>query len=227
MYYNWLLMNLSAYLITSPLLYLSLALLLPGLIIALRYAPYRALMQAPIRQHGFYIAILSLTLFWILSVKIHAGVDIHPLLMTTMVMVFGWCLAVIGGSIAQIVLILLGQADGFSYATNTLLTVLIPATISWGVVQLIRRVQFKNLFIYMLGGGFFGAMLTVFSVTIAALAVFRLIELDSMGNIEASTLPLILVLMFPEGFINGTLVTALTVFFPDLVKTFDDKKYLD
>lgn len=220
-------MNLSAQLITSPLLYIGLIIFFPGLLLALRYAPYRALVQAPIRQHGFYIAILSLTLFWILSIKIHTEVDIHPLLMTTMVMVFGWCLAVIGGSIAQILLILLGQADWLAYTTNTLLTVLIPATVSWWVLQLIRRVRFKNLFIYMLGGGFFGAMLTVVSVTIAALAVFRLIELDSLGNIESSTLPLILVLMFPEGFINGTLVTALTVFFPDLVKTFDDKKYLD
>ena len=37
----------------------------------------------------------------------------------------------------------------------------------------------------------------------------------------------IVLLMFPEGFINGMLVTAFTVFYPDVVKTFDDAYYLD
>jgi len=32
-------------------------------------------------------------------------------------------------------------------------------------------------------------------------------------------------LLFPEGFINGMVITALTVFYPDLVKTFDDEHY--
>jgi uncharacterized membrane protein len=38
--------------------------------------------------------------------------------------------------------------------------------------------------------------------------------------------PMIFLLLFPEGFINGMLVTTLTVFYPDLVKTFDDRHYL-
>ena len=39
--------------------------------------------------------------------------------------------------------------------------------------------------------------------------------------------PFVLLLMFPEAFINGMVVTAFTVFYPDVVKTFDDDYYLN
>jgi uncharacterized membrane protein len=39
--------------------------------------------------------------------------------------------------------------------------------------------------------------------------------------------PLIFLVMFSEGFINGMCVSALAVFYPDWVKTFDDRFYLD
>ena len=39
--------------------------------------------------------------------------------------------------------------------------------------------------------------------------------------------PMIFLMLFPEGFINGMVVTTLTVFYPHLVKTFDDDFYLE
>jgi uncharacterized membrane protein len=38
--------------------------------------------------------------------------------------------------------------------------------------------------------------------------------------------PLVSLVLFPEGFINGMIITTLTVFYPQVVKTFDDKHYL-
>ena len=38
--------------------------------------------------------------------------------------------------------------------------------------------------------------------------------------------PLVLLLTFPEGFLNGAVISALTVFYPDIVKTYDDVRYL-
>lgn len=41
-----------------------------------------------------------------------------------------------------------------------------------------------------------------------------------------SASPRVCLMMFPEGFLNGMIVTTLTVFYPGLVKTFDDSYYL-
>ena len=38
--------------------------------------------------------------------------------------------------------------------------------------------------------------------------------------------PLIALIAFPEGFINGMLLSVLVVWYPDTVKTFDSVKYL-
>ena len=37
---------------------------------------------------------------------------------------------------------------------------------------------------------------------------------------------LVLLLAFPEGFLAGTIVTALTVFYPQIMRTYDDDRYL-
>lgn len=37
---------------------------------------------------------------------------------------------------------------------------------------------------------------------------------------------LVMLLTFPEGFLNGALISALTVFYPDIVRTYDDVRYL-
>ncbi len=39
--------------------------------------------------------------------------------------------------------------------------------------------------------------------------------------------PLISLMMFPEGFINGMVVTTLAVFYPETLKTLDERHYLD
>ena len=36
----------------------------------------------------------------------------------------------------------------------------------------------------------------------------------------------VLLVTFPEGFLNGTLISAFAVFYPDMVKTYDDVRYL-
>jgi uncharacterized membrane protein len=78
----------------------------------------------------------------------------------------------------------------------------------------------------MLGAGFGGGLLSVLALGVLALPTFWV-----MGQSEWLTLALdnwafILLLMFPEGFINGMLVTAFTVFYPDVVKSFSEDFYL-
>ena len=78
----------------------------------------------------------------------------------------------------------------------------------------------------MLGAGFGGGLLSVLLVAVTALPVLWLIGQHGWVGQALANWPLILLMMFPEGFINGMIVTTLTVFYPDLVKTFDDGFYL-
>ena len=79
----------------------------------------------------------------------------------------------------------------------------------------------------MLGAGFGGGLLAALAMALAALALLWLSGQQDWVTAALANWPLIFLLMFPEGFINGMIVTTLTVFYPDLVKTFDERHYLE
>jgi uncharacterized membrane protein len=78
----------------------------------------------------------------------------------------------------------------------------------------------------MLGAGFLGAIFSVAALTLVFLLLLALSDQQALLASGLQQAPLILMLMFPEGFLNGTIVTALTVYRPELVKTFDEEFYL-
>jgi len=51
---------------------------------------------------------------------------------------------------------------------------------------------------------------------------------DSIGPmiVAGQDWPIVALLLFPEGFINGMLTSAVTLYAPDLMKTYDDAFYL-
>ena len=69
-------------------------------------------------------------------------------------------------------------------------------------------------------------MLSVLVSALAALPLFWLMGQHDWVTACLANWPFITLLLFPEGFINGMIVTTLTVFYPGLVKTFDDGFYL-
>ena len=62
---------------------------------------------------------------------------------------------------------------------------------------------------------------------VAALVLFSAVGLERWVDGALTFWPLLFLVMFSEGFINGMCVAALAVFYPDAVKTFDDRFYLD
>jgi uncharacterized membrane protein len=58
-------------------------------------------------------------------------------------------------------------------------------------------------------------------------ALFALTGLDGLLEAISEYWPLLMLMMFSEGFINGMCVSVLAIFFPDWLKTFDDHFYLD
>lgn len=196
------------------------------LLLALVNAPWSALLARSERQHIFFASTVFLPLFWMMNIKIQGVVDIHLLGITALALMLGWALCILVGVLSQLIYCFLSDASVYSLPVNTVFTVIVPATTTYCLLWFVSRWQFKNLFAYLLGVGFAGGVL---SVLVVGLLLFLCILLSGEGPLAqwgANNFPFVLMLGFPEGFINGTVVTAVTVFYPELMKTFDEHHYL-
>jgi len=225
----------------TTLLWLSLALSLPALATAIYYAPWRLLLASQARQHLFLASTLGLSLVWLFGVSVKNAIVFHPILITVTTMVLGWSLTQIAGLAALILLMVFqtavrsalvgwdlaySQVHTTTLALDFCLNVLVPASWTWCVIAIVNLWQFKNPFTYFLGVGFFGAMLGCLWVDLAALAMCYWAGSTAHWVIIKDHFWVFLLMTFPEGFINGTIATAFTVFLPDLVKTYKESWFV-
>ncbi len=190
-------------------------------------APWPALWAAPERQHVLLGGLLALLLLWLLTLRVTDGIWIHLLGVTSLTLIVGWRFTIVGATLVLLVYLGLQPQSLMAAPLAWLFSVLIPATTTRLLAHLLRRYGLRNLFVYMLGAGFGGGLLSVLVLALVALPTFWLIGQPAWVARAFDNPAFILLLMFPEGFINGMLVTAFTVFYPDVVKTFDDDYYLN
>lgn len=197
------------------------------LLTALRLAPWRLVLAVPLRQHALFAGLALLGLLWSFRFEVVPGFHCHPFLMVTLTLVFGWSFALLGGAVVGLLVIAVGRADLQALPLDWLLTVVLPATLAYGLLQAVYRLRLRNLFFYILGLGFFGTIAITFvtccAVWLLLAATQTPLFMDDLWEKSAVVVPL----LYAEGFLNGVLVTAITVFVPDLVKTFDDRHFLD
>lgn len=197
-----------------------------GLLAAIVKAPWALIINNTERQHLVFGSSILLGLFWLLRVEALEILTFHPLVMTAITLMIGWHFAMLAGAIAQLVLLIVGLDHWEMLGVNFLVTVMIPATVSYGVVKFSQRIQLKNLFVFLLGVGFLGAALCSIAVACTTIMLLLLAGYDLSISEIAHDAPILLLLMFPEAFLNGTIVTAITVFKPHLMKTFNEEFYL-
>ena len=197
-----------------------------ALLYALWMAPWKALIEVPQRQHLFFGAIICLVILWLMDITWVRGFMLHPMGMTAATVIFGWRLAVIIGSVVMLLLEVLSLGLWASMPLDYIFTVLIPATLTYALIRLVQSWPSRNLFVFMLGVGFIGAMLgfmlNIGLILLLALALGHQLFVDRLMQEFA----IIIMLLNLEGFLNGAVVTAMSVFAPQLVKSFDDRKYL-
>lgn len=227
----------------SLLFWLCLAIALPVLLLSLVCTPWRQLAATGERQHLLGIAIVGLATLWLLRVKVQGVFAFHPFLMTVTTMVFGLGLALVVGFMALVLLKLFQMAlggvalDSYSgIGANSLwwkllpvdfcISILLPAVCAWALLWFINRWRFKNPFTYIWGVGFFGAMLSCLVVGCVAWLLFWLSNSHAHQLVLEQHFFVFLLMMFPEGFINGILATSLTVLTPHLVRTYRDDWFL-
>jgi uncharacterized membrane protein len=209
-------MNLGELTPDPALYWFSLALYLLVLVIAVLTAPWRQLLARRERQNALGLAIITLPMLWSMSPGLPGGVGFQLLGMTTVTLIFGWQLAVVIGTITGLILLVVGTWQQTALPVNLALVVLVPVAVTMAVLAAANLLRRTNLFVYMLGVGFLGSMLAL----LASLWVGVLLLNPDLDH------PLVLLLTFPEGFLNGALISALTVFYPEIVRTYDDVRYL-
>ncbi len=206
--------------ITSPLF----ALLL---LLALWRLPWRVLASNRQLQHLFFGATVTLMLLWILRAGISPGLGIHFLGMTTLTLMFGWDLAVVSATLALLGMTLTGQESWDGFAVNGLCSVVLPAWVSFGLLRLVEAKLPKNFFVYLFLCAFIGGGL---AVAVSGLSTVLLLWLDGVydwSRLYREYVMLLPLIMFPEGLLNGILMTGMMVFYPDWIRTFNARAYID
>ncbi len=97
---------------------------------------------------------------------------------------------------------------------------------SHAVRTALERLLPTNLFVYLLGCGFFGAVVAGLASRGANAATLVLSGAWPSERVGEELGVIVALLTLPEGVINGMILSVLTVYRPAWVKEFDDRRYL-
>ncbi len=217
---------IAAALLSESSLWLGALLFLPLLLAALWQAPWVELFSDFRRQHLLFGTVLALFLLWLVRRDFPAGLSYHFIGMTAVTLLLDWPLAVLAAFVAQLGIAALGRQDWLALGVNGVLLILIPVLVAEVCARLVERLQPRNLFVYIFFSGFFPAALTAVLVLLAGLGVLLIDGIYQMPPWLGDFAGYLWLIMFPEAFINGMVVTALVVFYPDWLETFNRTRYL-
>ncbi|MGY6555719.1 MAG: energy-coupling factor ABC transporter permease [Wenzhouxiangella sp.] len=172
-------------------------------------------------------ACMLLVALWWMRISVHAGLELHLLGLTSMVLLFGWRLALVGGCLALMILALGSVYDWTALGLNGLLGVVLPVLLAQHLHALIRQWLPQHYFVYLMVAAHFSAMLVIAAVVAAGGLLMLLLGAQPWSRVGGDYLLFLPLIMVPEGFLNGALLTMLTLLKPEWVRSFDDRDYID
>jgi len=217
---------ISAELLSTASLWAGWLIYLPVFVWAVVRAPWLELFSDLRRQHLLFGTMLALFLLWLVRRDFASGLSFHFIGMTAVTLLLDWPLAILAGLVAQIGLVLLGRQDLAALGVNGLLMVALPVLIAETCALVVERRQPRNLFVYIFFSGFFPAAFTAAAMLLTGTFLLWMDGLFPMPPWLEDFAPYLWLVMFPEAFINGTVVAALVVFYPDWLETFNRSRYL-
>ena len=217
-------MELSAQLFPVNWLWVLAAGLLPVYWYALRWADFGRLQRDGV-SGAYFGSIVVLLMIWALRTEIQPGIVWHLGGMVFMTLAWGWSLALLGGLLAQAGLALAGIHDWVSSMPTLWVLVVLPAAVTQLVLGLVRAYLPKHFFVYVFVDAFFCGAL------VSALAVLASVGLlvtagNAWTSLRDEVLALIPLMLFPEAFLNGMIITMLVALRPQWVWSFRDEEYL-
>lgn len=191
----------------------------------LRAAPWARLGDNE-QIHVYLGGCVALLMLWTLRAGILPGLNFHFLGVTALTLMFGWELSLIAVFVV-VMGITLNTGTGWEVVgLNVLSMGGIPVAVTWGMLRLARRRLPLNFFVFVFINAFLAAGLSSVSVGIVAAVLMLgngIYDLDALRYGYLAYLPLML---FPEGVINGSLISIFVAYRPQWVTSFDDTLYL-
>ena len=177
-------------------------------------------------QHVFFGACVAAFFIWQLRAGIVPAVSIHFLCVTTLTLMFGVPLATIAAGILTTAMCVTGLALWLSWPVSFLALGVVPVLVTWLTLLASQRFLPPNPFVYIFVCGFFGAAAAMLAATVANSMLLLGSDQVTLSQLRDSYLMILPLMMFPEAFINGLIVTGLVVFKPAWITSFDDDVYL-
>lgn len=217
---------LAASLLTTTQIVLGFVLYGAALLWALASVPWVELLADSRRQHLFYGSVFILIVLWLLRRQFDSGLTFHFIGLTAVTLLLSWPLALVAATLAQLALVILGFDDAAAFGMNGLLRVLAPILVTVLVFRGLERLRPTNLFMYIFVSGFFAAGLAAVATVLLGMGLLSWSGQLSPPDTLLEFFGYLLLVMFPEAFINGMAIAGLVVFYPDWVDTFDTDRYL-
>lgn len=217
---------IGAQVLTSQTMTLAWFLYAPMVLWTAWRCPWVELFTDTRRQHLLFGTVFDLFLLWLMRRDFDSGVSYHFLGMTAVTLLLDWPLAIVGGLIAQLGMLAMGRQDLAAMGVNGLLLIVLPVLITEGCALIVERAQPRSPFTYIFCSGFFAAGLAALLCLLLAMGVLWLDGLFAMPEWLGDFIGYLWLIIFPEAFINGMIVTALVVFCPEWLETFNRTRYL-
>jgi uncharacterized membrane protein len=200
-----------------------------ALVIALwltaRRAPWRAVWHVPLRLHLILTSIAFLSFLWLLRADTLPGLSLHFLGLTAITLLIGWPFALIAGTLALIILVLLGYAGMAGLGIDFWGMIVPPVAVTVLISHGAQRFLPANFFVYLFVDVFLSALLGVLAAAVTSSLMMMALGLYTWDTLWQSYLALSLLQTIPEGIVNGMIMTALALLVPTWVISFDEKHY--
>ena len=199
---------------------------LTGLVIYYPRVLLPKLRAEPGYQHFVFASVVALSLLWSVQAGIKDGLNLHFLLVTTLVLCHGWRIASWICLLPMLLLVAFGKLAWQDAGLYALSSFILPGLFSYAVFLASYRYLSRHLFVYIFVAGFLAAALTiVLQISLTALW-FGLEGRYSWNEIIDNYWLLALLLWFPEALLNGSAVTLMAIYRPHWLRTFYDREYL-
>ncbi|MGF1642301.1 MAG: energy-coupling factor ABC transporter permease [Thiotrichales bacterium] len=218
-------MNIPADTLSPFLEWTALALFCGVFVVALSTAPWRILRESE-SLHVFLGALTVSLVLWNLRAAVVPGFEFHFFGLTALCLMFEWQFAVIAAALLTAVSTWKVGAPWQLWGANALLLGVLPILWVRGLLYISQRRLPRHFFVYIFVNTFFAAALSV--LLIGATASLLMAGAAGYGQLDLADEYWISLwlLAFPEGLMNGFIITLMVVYRPEWVATFHDRWYL-
>ncbi|MBW8183053.1 energy-coupling factor ABC transporter permease [Shewanella nanhaiensis] len=187
---------------------------------------FKALLTDKAKQTQILLASVALNALWLLNANVTQGIHVHFLGIVTLMLMYGWRMASVISILPVLFFTTFVIKSPFDFAIYGLLGINLPLFLCFMVYSQIFKYLPHHLFVYIFGGAFINAFLSIlFHILLWAAWLWLSTDYD-WAFLRDNYLLVIPLLGFPEALLNGMAITLLVVYRPQWLYDYSDSTYL-